>query len=216
MAGSSEIESNEKQGIKSGTLEDVVYLSWDTELTIDMNNNGHFIHTVRGRVRRGRLRDVSLSILSDAECDFEEIELTIRDLDTGEEIIPEPVLTEKRFKRVKIPFKYPVDTDEEFGYEAKYTVPKSFKAVGEDYYSHRSLFNKMISIIVNFPDNVSIQSIADSRIKTAGGIEIEIPKTNMPQVSKNRKRVKWEIINAFPGNVYALRWRTVRVGEKEN
>ena len=215
MAGSSEIEKKEIGREKDKLpLDDVLYISWDTNLVIDRHDTGYITHKVRGRVNRGRLRHVEFSILSDVEVDFEELNLAVRDLDTGEEIFPEPILIDKKFKRIKVPFKYPVDKDGEFGYEAKYALPGTFKAVGEDYYVHKSLLNKRIVITVEFPPDVRIESVADSIVKSTGGIEVEIPKDKMPKVREDRRAVKWIITDASPVYNYMLKWRTVRVNEK--
>lgn len=214
MAGSSEIESKEKKGKRP--LDDVLYTSWDTNLVIDRHDTGYITHKVRGMVNMGRLRHVEFSILSDVEIDFEELNLAVRDLDTGEELIPEPILIDKKFKRIKVPFKYPVDKGGEFGYEAKYTLPGTFKSVGEDYYIHKSLLNKRIVINIEFPPDVRIKSVADSLVRSTGGIEVEIPKDKMPKVSEDRQGVKWIITDASPAYNYILKWRTVRVSEKES
>jgi hypothetical protein len=216
MAGSSEIESEGKKEGKKPPVDDVLYPSWDIDLSIDSNNNGHIILTVRGIVNKGRLRDVSLSIFSDADVDFDGLNLVVKDLDTGEEIIPEPILLDKKFKRIKIPFKYPIDKGEEFGYEAKYILPGSFKAIGEDYYSHRSVLNKEMSLSIKFPEDVKVESIDDSHIKSTGGIVRELSEDEKPKISEDRNQIKWVITDTPIGYTYILKWRTVRVTNKEN
>ena len=218
MAGSSEIESKEKKEGKKEIpfFEDVVYSLWDVDLTIDNNDNGHIILRVRGIVKRGRLRDVPFVILSDAPCDYEDINLIVRDLDTGEEIIPEPILLDRKFKRVKIPFKFPVDEGDEFGYEAKYVLPGTFKAVGEDYYSHKSVMNRVIIMNIKFPSNVRVESVDDSFVKTTGGVDKELSEDEKPKIKENKNQIEWAITDTLIGYTYFLKWRTVRVGEKEN
>lgn len=218
MAGSTEIESKEKKEGKKEIpfFQDVIYSLWDVDLTIDNNDNGHIVLRVRGIVKRGRLRDAPFVILSDAPCDYEDINLIVRDLDTGEEIIPEPILLDRKFKRVKIPFKFPVDEGDEFGYEAKYVLPGTFKAVGEDYYSHKSVMNRKIIINVKFPDDVRVESVNDSYVKSTGGVDKELSEDEKPKISENRKQIKWVITDTLIGYTYFLKWRTVRVGEKEN
>ena len=105
---------------------------WLSEVEIDEDNTGHIMQSMKGRVKFGRLREKLISFFSDKPTTLEEMDLIIKDLDTGEELVPEVVINDLKYKCIKVPFRYPIETDEEFGFEARYLQPNTYKAIGED------------------------------------------------------------------------------------
>ncbi|ODS41398.1 MAG: hypothetical protein A7315_06360 [Candidatus Altiarchaeales archaeon WOR_SM1_79] len=140
-----------------GPGDDLVIEQWSSVIDIDNENNGHILLSLEGRVKVGRLREKRISIFSDTPTSLEDMALTIKDLNTGEELIPKIIIDENKYKWITIPFKYPVEKDEEFGFEARYTQPKTYKAIGEDYYSYTSRNDiKELLIKIKFPRVVKI------------------------------------------------------------
>jgi hypothetical protein len=169
---------------------------------------------MKGRVKFGRLREKLMSLFSDKPTSLEDMGLIIKDLDTGEELIPEVLIDDPQYKWIKIPFKYPIEKGEEFGFEARYLQPNTYKAIGEDYYSYTSRhdFNDIVIKIV-FPTYTEILDIEGSNVRTSGGIIIEIPEKNKPLVSNEGGKpfIEWAIKSGKIGYTYTLRWRTKKI-----
>lgn len=195
-------------------LDDLILEHWLSEVEIDEDNNGHVLQTMKGRVKFGRLREKLMSLFSDKPTSLEDMSLIIKDLDTGEELIPEVLIDDPQYKWIKIPFRYPIEKGEEFGFEARYLQPKTYRAIGEDYYSYTSRhdFNDIVIKII-FPSYVRILDIDGSNIRTSGGIIIEIPHKNRPLVSNEEEKpfIEWVIKSGKIGYTYTLRWRTEKI-----
>jgi hypothetical protein len=100
-------------------LDDLMLDFWSTLVEIDEDSTGHITHTGRGTVNFGRLRDKRFSIFSDNPTQLEDLKLVVRDLCTGEALTPEILVNEPKYKWIRVPFKYPVEKGEEFGFEAR-------------------------------------------------------------------------------------------------
>lgn len=210
-------ESEEKRGKpveSTESLDDLKLEHWLSEVEIDENNNGHIMQVMKGKVKYGRLREKLISFFSDKPTSLEEMGLVIKDLDTGEELIPEVLIDDPKYKWLKIPFKYPIEKDEEFGFEARYVQPNTYKAIGEDYYSYtnRHDFN-YITIRVIFPKNVIITGTEGSNIRTSGGIILDISEENRPiiKTGDGKTSIEWVIESGKIGYTYTLRWRTEKI-----
>ncbi|UCE39361.1 MAG: hypothetical protein JSW00_09110 [Thermoplasmata archaeon] len=198
-----------------GPVDDLILDYWSSIIEIDNDNNGHVHQTLKARVKVGRLREKMISILSDKPIGLENMGLVINDLNTGEELIPEVLIDDPKYKWIKIPFKYPIEKDEEFGFEARYLQPLTYKAIGEDYYSYTSRHHcKDILIKIKFPRNVHIKDTEGSNIRTSGGIILDISEGNKPTISieEGRACIIWAIKYGKIGYTYTVRWRT----EKES
>lgn len=196
-------------------MDDLILDYWSSIIEIDNDNNGHVHQTLKARVKVGRLREKMISILSDKPIGLENMGLVINDLNTGEELIPEVLIDDPKYKWIKIPFKYPIEKDEEFGFEARYLQPLTYKAIGEDYYSYTSRHHcKDILIKIKFPRNVHIKDTEGSNIRTSGGIILDISEGNKPTISieEGRACIIWAIKYGKIGYTYTVRWRT----EKES
>ena len=195
-------------------IDDLVMEHWSSTLEIDNDNNGLVIQRMKGRFKFGRVREKLISIFSDGPVAVDDMGLAIKDLNTGEEIEPEVIINGPKYKWVKIPFKYPVEKDEEFGFEARYLQPKTYKAIGEDYYSDTSKHDtKDILIKIKFPRNVKIIHTDGSNVRTSGGIILDLPETNMPVISDDNGKpcIIWTIKQGKIGYTYTLRWKTERI-----
>jgi hypothetical protein len=212
--------SEDKEQRKGGVeplepIDDLIMEHWSSVVEIDNENNGLVVQTMRGRVKVGRIREKLISIFSDKPISVEDMGLTIKDLNTGEDITPEVIIDGPKYKWVKIPFKYPVERGEEFGFEAKYLQPSTYKAVGEDYYSDTSKHDtKDIMIKIRFPGNVRILDTTGSSIRTSGGIVLDLPEANLPQLTleDGRPCISWSIKQGKIGYTYTLRWKTEKIG----
>lgn len=197
-----------------GPADDLILEYWSSIIEIDAKNNGHVLQTLRCRVKYGRLREKLISIFSDTPTSLEDMGLTVKDLNTGEELFPEVLINEPKYKWIKIPFNYPIEKDEEFGFEARYLQPNTYKAVGEDYYAYTSRHNsKDILLKIKFPENVRIIDTEGSNIRTSGGIILELPEDNRPIISIDEKKpcIAWAVKFGKIGYTYTIRWKTERV-----
>ncbi len=187
---------------------------WSSIIYIDEANNGHIHQTLKGRVKFGRLREKLISIFSDKPTPLEDMGLVIKDLNTGEELIPEVLIDEPKYKWIKVPFVYPVEKDEEFGFEARYLQPNTYKAIGEDYYVYTSRHDsKDILIKIKFPENVRIRDTEGSNIKTSGGIILDLPEDNRPMITadKGKPCITWAVRYGKIGYTYTIRWKTEKI-----
>jgi hypothetical protein len=196
------------------SVDDLILEHWLSEVDIDENNNGHITQATKGRVKYGRLREKLISIFSDKPTSLENMSLVIKDLNTGDEIIPEVIIDDPKYKWVKVPFRYPIEKDEEFGFEARYIQPNTYKAVGEDYYSYTSRhdFNDII-IKIKFPKNVRIVNTEGSNVRTSGGIILDLPKGNRPIIAEDEGKpcITWVIKHGKIGYTYTVRWKTEKI-----
>lgn len=198
------------------SADDLTLDYWSAIVEIDKNNNGHVTQTGKGRVNFGRLRDKRFSIFSDTPTSFEDLKLVIRDLSTGEELNPEVLVDGPKYKWIRVPFKYPVEKGEEFGFEASYIQPGTFKALGEDYYRHTSRNNcKDTYLEIRFPEDVRIIDTEGSDIRTSGGITMGIPEGEGPKIvtKDNRQKLVWPMKFTRIGYTYTLMWRTERIAQ---
>lgn len=192
-------------------MDDLILEHWSSIIEIDNENNGHILQTLKARVKVGRLREKLISIWSSTPAKLEDMSLIIKDLNTGEEIIPEVLIDDPKYKWIKIPFKYPIEKDEEFGFEARYLQPKTYKAIGEDYYSYTSRHEgKDILIKIKFPNDIRIINTEGSNIRTSGGIILDLSKDNKPitTIEEGKACIVWTIERGKIGYTYTLRWRT--------
>lgn len=192
-------------------MDDLILEHWSSIVEIDRENNGHILQTLKARVKVGRLREKLISIWSTTPTDLEEMGLIIKDLNTGDELIPEVLIDDPKYKWIKIPFKYPIEKDEEFGIEARYLQPKTYKAVGEDYYSYISRHDSGdILIKIKFPKDVRIINIDGSNIRTSGGIILDLKGDNRPIIisEEGKSCIVWAIKHGKIGYTYTVRWRT--------
>ena len=192
-------------------MSDISMTLWDSILRIDEDKNGHVTILARGKVNLGRLRDKDMSFFSDAHTEFSDLNLVIKDLNTGEELVPELLLDEPKYKRIKIPFKYPIDEGEEFGFEARYILPKAFNTVGEDFYSQMLRHNvEKFSLKVQFPSNVEIVDITGSNLKTSGGIMVDLGPEEMPEIVNDGdvQGIQWDMKYARLGYNFTMAWKT--------
>ena len=207
-------KKRDEEGMSADSLgpgDDLVIEQWSSVIDIDNENNGHILLSLEGRVKVGRLREKRISIFSDTPTSLEDMALTIKDLNTGEELIPKIIIDENKYKWITIPFKYPIEKDEEFGFEARYTQPKTYKAIGEDYYSYTSRNDiKELLIKIKFPRVVKIIDTDGSSIRTSGGIILDLPKDNRPIITQDGEKpcIVWAIKHGKIGYTYTLRWRT--------
>jgi len=207
-------KKRDEEGMSADSLgpgDDLVIEQWSSVIDIDNENNGHILLSLEGRVKVGRLREKRISIFSDTPTSLEDMALTIKDLNTGEELIPKIIIDENKYKWITIPFKYPIEKDEEFGFEARYTQPKTYKAIGEDYYSYTSRNDiKELLIKIKFPRVVKILDTDGSSIRTSGGIILDLPKDNRPIITQDGEKpcIVWAIKHGKIGYTYTLRWRT--------
>lgn len=195
----------------TGPIDDLMLDYWSSIIEIDEENNGHVHQTLKARVKVGRLREKLISILSDKPSGLEDMCLVINDLNTGEELKPEVLIDDPKYKWIKIPFKYPIEKDEEFGFEARYLQPKTYKAIGEDYYSYTSRHQcKDIMIKIKFPRDIQIIDTEGSNIRTSGGIILDIPEDNRPNIKTEEGKacIEWAIKNGKIGYSYTIRWKT--------
>lgn len=198
------------------SADDLTLDYWSAIVEIDEDNNGYVTQTGKGRVNFGRLRDKRFSIFSDNPTSFEDIKLVIRDLNTGEELDPEVLVGGPKYKWIRVPFKYPVEKGEEFGFEASYIQPSTFKALGEDYYRHTSRNNcKDTYLEIRFPEFVKIIDTEGSDIRTSGGITMGIPEGEGPKIvtKDNRQKLVWPMKFTRIGYTYTLMWRTERIAQ---
>jgi hypothetical protein len=192
-------------------VDDLILDFWSSIIEIDNDNTGHVHQTLKARVKEGRLRDKMISILSDKPTGLKDMSLVINDLNTGEELIPEVLIDDPKYKWIKIPFKYPIEKNEEFGFEARYLQPTTYKAIGEDYYSYTSRHHcKDILIKIKFPQEVRVKDTEGSNIRTSGGIILDIPD-NRPVImaEEGKDCIIWKIKNGKIGYTYTIRWKTV-------
>ena len=202
--------SKEKK-LKSENQDDLMLDYWSTIVEIDEDSTGHVTHTGRGTVNFGRLRDKRFSIFSDNPTQLEELKLIVRDLCTGEALTPEILVNEPKYKWIRVPFKYPVEKGEEFGFEARYLQPNTFKAVGQDYYRFMSRHNCEFTLIeIKFPENVTIIDIEGSDVRTSGGIILDIPEDGGPKILTGSKKqsIIWTMQSTKIGYTYTIMWRT--------
>jgi len=202
--------SKEKK-LKSENQDDLMLDYWSTIVEIDEDSTGHVTHTGRGTVNFGRLRDKRFSIFSDNPTQLEELKLIVRDLCTGEALTPEILVNEPKYKWIRVPFKYPVEKGEEFGFEARYLQPNTFKAVGQDYYRFMSRHNCEFTLIeIKFPENVKIIDIEGSDVRTSGGIILDIPEDGGPKILTGSKKqsIIWTMQSTKIGYTYTIMWRT--------
>ena len=211
-----ENEEDKESEDNLGPVDDLILDHWSSIIEIDNDNNGHILQTLKARVKVGRLREKLISIWSSIPARLEDMGLVIKDLNTGEEIIPEVLIDDPKYKWIKIPFKYPIEKDEEFGFEARYIQPKTYKAVGEDYYSYTSRHDsKDILIKIKFPDNVRIIDTEGSNIRTSGGIILDLPDDNRPIITTEEDKacIIWAIKYGKIGYTYTVRWKTEKIGK---
>jgi hypothetical protein len=204
------------EGIKKNaeSQDDLMLDFWSTIVEIDEDCTGHVTHTGRGRVNFGRLRDKRFSIFSDNPTQLEDLKLVVRDLCTGEALKPEVLVNEPKYKWVRVPFKYPVEKGEEFGFEARYLQPNTFCPVGEDYYRFMSRHNcKLTHIEIMFPKDVKIIDIEGSDVRTSGGIILDTPQKEGPQiVTKDHKQsIVWKMESTKIGYTYTIMWKTKKI-----
>lgn len=200
-----------------GPVDDLKLEHWSSIIEIDKENNGHILQTLKARVKVGRLREKLISIWSSTPAGLEDMSLVINDLNTGEELIPEVLIDDPKYKWIKIPFKYPIEKDEEFGFEARYIQPKTYKAIGEDYYSYTSRHDsKDILIKIKFPENVRIIDTEGSNIRTSGGIILDLPEDNRPIIimEEGKSCIVWAIKYGKIGYTYTVRWKTEKIPAK--
>ncbi|UCF07894.1 MAG: hypothetical protein JSW28_09685 [Thermoplasmata archaeon] len=194
-------------------MDDLILEHWLSEVVIDEENNGHIIQAMKGRVKYGRLREKLMSLFSDKPTVIEEMGLVIKDLNTGDEIVPEVLIDDPKYKWIKIPFKYPIEKGEEFGFEARYVQPKTYKAVGEDYYSYTSRHDfGDILMKIKFPEYVRIIDVEGSNIRTSGGIILDLQEDIKPKITTEEEKpcIVWAIKHGKIGYTYTLRWKTQR------
>ncbi|UCE72903.1 MAG: hypothetical protein JSV56_07655 [Methanomassiliicoccales archaeon] len=206
----------QKKENESVSVDDLILEHWSSIIEIDDENNGHVIQTLKARVKYGRVREKLISLFSDKPTGLEDMGLMINDLNTGEELTPEVIIDDPKYKWIKIPFKYPIEKDEEFGFEARYLQPKTYRAIGEDYYSYTSRHDsKDILIKIKFPSEVRIKDIDGSNIKTSGGIILDLPKDNRPVITTEEGKacIVWAIKYGKIGYTYTVRWRTEKIDE---
>ncbi|MEE9151142.1 MAG: hypothetical protein V3U20_04825 [Thermoplasmata archaeon] len=194
-----------------GPVDDLILDYWSSIVEIDKENNGHILQTLKARVKVGRLREKLISIWSSTPTGLDDMGLVIKDLNTGEELIPEVIIDDPKYKWIKIPFKYPIEEDEEFGLEARYIQPKTYKAIGEDYYSYMSRHDsKDILIKIKFPEDVRIIDADGSNVRTSGGIILDLPEDKRPIITTEEGKacIVWAIRHGKIGYTYTVRWRT--------
>jgi hypothetical protein len=209
----SEDTLSKKKKEESENQDDLMLDFWSTVVEIDEDSTGHVTHTGRGTVNFGRLRDKRFSIFSDNPSQLEDLKLVVRDLCTGEALTPEILVNEPKYKWIRVPFKYPVEKGEEFGFEARYLQPNTFKAVGQDYYRFMSRHNCEYTLIeIKFPQNVRIIDIDGSDVRTSGGIILDIPKESGPKIvtKSNAQSIVWKMHSTKIGYTYTIMWRTKR------
>ncbi len=212
IANENEEKNEEEKSTDSlGPVDDLILDFWSSEIEIDNENTGHVHQTLKARVKVGRLREKMISILSDKPMGLKDMGLVINDLNTGEELIPEVLIDDPKYKWIKIPFKYPVEKDEEFGFEARYLQPMTYKAIGEDYYSYTSRHQcKDILIKIKFPKEIRIVDTEGSNIRTSGGIILDITRDNKPIITaeEGKSCIIWKIKYGKIGYTYTIRWKT--------
>lgn len=212
--GSTIADEKDEEGMTAESLgpgDDLILERWLSVLEIDEENNGHVLLSLEGRVKVGRLREKRISIFSDTPTTLEDMGLVIKDLNTGEELIPKIIIDESKYKWITIPFKYPIEKDEEFGFEARYTQPKTYKAIGEDYYSYTSRNDiKELLIKIKFPKVARIINTEGSSIRTSGGIILDLPEGYRPIITMDEGKpcIVWAIKHGKIGYTYTLRWNT--------
>jgi hypothetical protein len=198
----------------SENADDLMLDFWSTVVEIDENSTGHVTHTGKGTVNFGRLRDKRFSIFSDNPTPLEDLKLVVRDLCTGEALKPEILVNEPKYKWIRVPFKYPIEKGEEFGFEAKYDQPNTFKVIGQDYYRFMSRHNCDYTLIeIRFPKNVKVIDIHGSDVRTSGGIILDIPENEGPKIitKKGRQSVIWTPKSTKIGYTYTIMWKTSRI-----
>jgi hypothetical protein len=202
---------SKKKKQETENSDDLMLDYWSTIVEIDEDSTGHVTHTGRGTVNFGRLRDKRFSIFSDNPTQLEDIKLVVRDLCTGEALNPEILVNEPKYKWIRVPFKYPVEKGEEFGFEARYLQPNTFKAVGRDYYRFMSRHNCEYTLIeIKFPEKVQIIDIDGSDVRTSGGIILDVPEDGGPKILKGSKKqsIIWTMQSTKIGYTYTIMWRT--------
>jgi hypothetical protein len=212
-----DIEDNRKnkkeRNDKTESADDLMLDFWSTLVEIDEDSTGHVTHTGKGTVNFGRLRDKRFSIFSDNPTQLDELKLVVRDLCSGEDLIPEVLVNEPKYKWIRVPFKYPVEKGEEFGFEAQYLQPNTFRPVGQDYYRFMSRHNcKHTQIEIKFPKNIRIIDIEGSDARTSGGIILDTPEGGGPKIKNknNRQSIFWSMKSTKIGYTYTIMWRTER------
>lgn len=199
-----------------GPVDDLTLEHWSSIIEIDNENNGHILQTLKARVKVGRLREKLISIWSSTPTALEDMGLVIKDLNTGEELFPEILIDDPKYKWIKIPFKYPIEKDEEFGFEARYIQPNTYTAVGEDYYEYTSRHDsKDILIMIKFPRNVKIVNTQGSTVRSSGGIILDLTEDNRPITTTDEGKpcITWAIKHGKIGYTYTVRWKTEKISK---
>lgn len=199
-----------RNAASGSTEEDVMITKWRTDIDVNTRGNATLSHTIEGRVRRGDIKWLEVSIVTDnpQPSKDEGFKVKILDLLNGEKSKPEYLIDEPRYKRVRINFpEAPLREGRKFKYRISAKLLKNFPLTGVDSWYHKVLSNqKKVEISVNFPNGCVINNVFGQAITTHGHNRsiATVPK------KLGSRLVRWTIRKPVKGTSYKLNWNLTR------
>jgi hypothetical protein len=183
---------------------------WTEHIDVSSTGNAMLTCILEGRCYSGnnRYQDINVKTDNPQPSRNEGFKVRIFDMTKEEEVEPEYIIDEPRYKRVRVNFREaPLYTGAKFRYKTQMKLFSTISLEGQDHWSHQVLTNqRKIEISLNFPHKCVVSHVC-GKAYTVHGDNLLVK--HHPKKTK-QNQIKWSIPDPIQGSSYELNWKLTK------